>query len=65
MKIDTDTLMKRIKLVTLLGLYALIIMLLWNTIVPNVFTLTTITYWQALGLRLLVNTFLAEVEITS
>lgn len=41
----------------ILGLTALILglplMLLWNWIMPEVFYLETITFWQAVGLNLL------------
>ncbi len=34
-------------------LFGLIVMVLWNWIMPEVFGLTTLTYWQAWGLVLL------------
>lgn len=37
----------------LLGAFGLIVMLLWNAILPAVLHAETITYWQALGLLLL------------
>lgn len=40
------------------GLFALVfgylVMILWNWIMPEVFGLTTITYWQAFGLIILI-----------
>ena len=35
------------------GGLALIVMLLWNAILPSVFHVETLTYWQALGLLVL------------
>lgn len=35
--------------------FVLVIMLTWNWIVPVLFSLPTITFWQACGLRLLVS----------
>ena len=43
-------------------LYALILMLLWNIIIPQVFGLSTITYAQSLGLYLIAN-ILFKVKI--
>lgn len=37
----------------ILGVLAAVVMVLWNTILPDVFQLKTITYWQALGLLIL------------
>ena len=34
-------------------LLALPVMLLWNWLMPEIFGLTTITFWQALGIMLL------------
>lgn len=34
-------------------LMALPVMLLWNALIPAIFGLTTISFWQALGLSLL------------
>lgn len=38
---------------TITFLTALIVMLLWNWLMPELFKLTRITYWQALGLEML------------
>jgi hypothetical protein len=35
------------------GLFSLLVMWLWNHLMPAVFGLHTITYWQALGLLVL------------
>ena len=35
------------------ALYAFVIMLLWNALVPDIFHLVTITFWQAWGLFIL------------
>lgn len=32
-----------------------IVMLLWNVLIPAIFGLTTITYWQSFGLSILVS----------
>lgn len=32
-----------------------IVMLLWNALVPTIFGLTTITYWQSFGLSILIS----------
>ena len=36
-----------------LGLFSLIVLLLWNWLMPSIFGLTTITFLQALGLLVL------------
>ena len=52
-----ETLGKFTVLVLLLGVLALILALptmwLWNWLMPIIFGLTKITFWQALGLNLL------------
>ncbi len=35
------------------ALLALPVMLLWNWLMPDIFGLTTVTFWQALGLSML------------
>src|SRR5258708_32325088 len=40
-----------------IGLFGLIVMGLWNWLMPAVFSLHTITYWQALGLLILTKIF--------
>ena len=35
------------------GLYGWLIMLLWNALMPEIFGLTTISFWQSVGLLLL------------
>lgn len=42
-----------IGLVAVPGACAVVIMLLWNWLMPAIFALTTITFWQALGLFVL------------
>lgn len=42
------------------GLIALVLMLLWNWLMPAMFTLPTLTYWQACGMRALVRFFIAS-----
>jgi hypothetical protein len=44
-------------IIILMGIfYALPLMWLWNWIMPTVFGLTKIGFWQALGIRLLAST---------
>jgi hypothetical protein len=40
-----------------IGLFGLIVMSLWNWLMPAIFSLHTITYWQALGLLILAKIF--------
>lgn len=35
------------------ALFSLVLMLLWNALIPDIFRLGPITYWQALGLLVL------------
>ncbi len=44
--------------VALLALYPLSIMILWNWLAPTIFGLGTISYWEALGLKVLCELFL-------
>ncbi|HPA09946.1 MAG TPA: hypothetical protein PLV73_03895 [Treponemataceae bacterium] len=39
--------------IALIGLFGLLIMSLWNALMPDIFGLKTISYWQAWGLFLL------------
>lgn len=39
-------------------LQALILYLLWNALVPDIFGLTTLTFWQACGMKFLVGSLL-------
>lgn len=39
--------------VTVIGLFGLLIMSLWNALMPEIFSLPKISYWQAWGLFLL------------
>lgn len=36
-----------------LGLFPLILMLLWNALMPEIFGLISINYWQAFGLNII------------
>jgi len=38
-------------------LFAYVTMLLWNALLPEIFNLTTITFWQAAGLLILARLF--------
>ncbi|HEY9000606.1 MAG TPA: hypothetical protein VIM89_04595 [Mucilaginibacter sp.] len=40
-------------IVGILALISYIVMLLWNNLLPDIFHVTTITYWQAAGLLIL------------
>ena len=42
------------------GLIALVLMLLWNWLMPALFTLPGLTYWQACGLRALARCLFAN-----
>ena len=39
--------------VAVVAAFSLVVMLLWNWLMPDVFGLTAISYWQALGLYVL------------
>lgn len=39
--------------ILILGIAGLVVMLLWNSLIPSIFGLTVINYWQALGLWVL------------
>jgi Ca2+/H+ antiporter, TMEM165/GDT1 family len=40
-------------IVLAVAVFSAVVMLLWNAIIPDLFKLGTITYWQALGLLVL------------
>ena len=40
-------------IVGILALVSYVVMLLWNNLIPDIFHVTAITYWQALGLLVL------------
>ena len=42
-----------VALIAFLALYPLGIMLLWNWLMPSLFGLGTISFWEAVGLKLL------------
>ncbi len=42
-------------IIIIAALTSLPVMLLWNWLMPEIFGLTTITFWQAVGLSLLAN----------
>jgi hypothetical protein len=44
-------------LTALVALTGLVVMLLWNALLPSLFGLAAITFWQAVGLALLVKVF--------
>lgn len=44
---------------------ALPLMILWNLLVPTIFGLTTITFWQALGLNVLSSILFKNTTSTS
>lgn len=43
-------------------LSALPVMLLWNALIPAIFGLTKITFWQALGLKMLCGLLFCRVQ---
>ena len=46
-------------------LSALPVMLLWNALIPVIFGLTKITFWQALGLEMLCGLLFCRVQTAS
>jgi len=50
--------------ILVLAIVALLIMCLWNWLIPDLFGLPIITYWQALALRILVKLFIASAKVT-
>ena len=50
--------------ILVLAIVALLIMGLWNWLIPDLFGLLIITYWQALALRILVKLFIASAKVT-
>ena len=57
MKISHKILVIITTIVVLAGLMAIPTMLLWNWLMPVIFGLTKISFWQALGLNLLTSIF--------
>lgn len=51
-----------IKGIFILSITALIIFGLWNAIIPSIFDLPKINYWEALGLRILVKSFTGSIK---
>jgi len=49
--------------ILVLAIVALLIMWLWNWLIPDLFGLPVITYWQALALRILIKLLIASTEI--
>lgn len=39
--------------IVVLAVFSAVVMLLWNILIPNIFGLTAINFWQALGLLIL------------
>ena len=57
-----------VALVVLVGLdflLAIPTMYLWNWLMPKLFNLTTITYWQAWGLSLLAGLLFGKINLNS
>jgi hypothetical protein len=48
--------------VGLIALFGYVTMWLWNTLMPAIFGLATVTYWQAVGLLLLAKLFFGGFE---
>lgn len=46
-------------------LLAIPTMYLWNWLMPKIFNLTTITYWQAWGLSLLASLLFGKINLNS
>jgi len=49
-------------IILVLAIVALLIMWLWNWLIPDLFDLPVITYWQALALRILVSLLTASTN---
>lgn len=45
-----------------IALFGLVVMLLWNLLMPAIFGLSVITFWQALGLLILSKIFLGSIR---
>ena len=58
----TENLRKLIAIVLIFLITSLLIMLLWNSIITNIFSLKSINYFEAMGLRVLNNIFLSNVN---
>lgn len=41
------------------------VMLLWNAVIPTIFGLTKITFWQAIALNLLVSVLFGKIKVGS
>lgn len=39
------------------------VMLLWNAVIPTIFGLTKITFWQAIALNLLVSVLFGKIKV--
>jgi len=50
--------------ILVLAIVALLIMWLWNWLIPDLFGLPIITYWQAMALRILVKLLIASAKVT-
>jgi uncharacterized protein HemY len=50
--------------ILVLAIVALLIMCLWNWLIPDLFGMPIITYWQALALRILVKLLIVSTKIT-
>lgn len=48
-----DFITSLIVIICSLALTGYIIMVLWNILIPSIFSLPAVTFWQALGLNLL------------
>jgi hypothetical protein len=55
-----DNVIEIFKYLILLAIYGAIVMLLWNALLPTLFGWTTITYLQAVGIKLLIGTLWAK-----
>jgi hypothetical protein len=52
-----EQLVKTVSIVFLSGLF---VYLIWNAIIPDLFSLKQITYWQSVGLFILCNIFFKD-----
>lgn len=52
-------------IIVVVVILALPVMLLWNAVVPNIFGMPDISFWQALGLSLLSHCLFGRVNINN
>ena len=53
----------RLSVIVQFAVYGLVVFLLWNGLMPTIFGLNSINYFQAIGLIILCKILLGKVEI--